>query len=256
MKLITLGTGHGDPNMRRCNSAALLECGGKYYLLDAGDGACTGMIRAGFLPSMLSGVFISHLHDDHTAGITSIVKSALKYREKHPACHLEIYLPQAGTERVLWEWLGLFLPEERLTEITVSAYSDGTFFNDGNISITAIPTCHLPYGKEGKARSYGWLAKGEKKCLLFTGDLSPDFSDFPKTDQYCDTVICELTHFDMKYALPVLKTLSCGELIFTHIYDPWDTPEGQEHLKELQTILPYKLTIAEDGMTFYFGGEK
>ncbi len=234
--------------MRRCNSAALLECGGRYYLLDAGDGACTGMIRGGYLPSMLTGAFISHMHDDHCGGITSVVKSALKYREQYPENRLALCLPQAGATRVCREWLELFLAPERVAELEIKEYTSGTFYDDGTVKVTAIPTCHLPCGSDGSPRSFGWLIEGEGQKVLFTGDLSPDFSDFPRSEEYCDMVFCELTHFDMKYALPILEKLSCGELVFTHVYDPWDTPAGRETLQKLK--LPYPVSVAEDGMTF------
>lgn len=253
MNFITLGTGHGDPSARRCNSALLLQCECNTYLFDAGDAACTQMIRNGFLPSILSGVFVSHMHDDHAGGILSLVKSALKYRRQYPDKQLSVYLPQYDAPEILKQWLGLFFPETLLAQVIISDYHSGLFFEDNYIRVTAIPTDHLARDKNNTPRSYAWKVEGEKNNILITGDLSSDFSDFPAnatSDIFYDIIICELTHFNMKSALPILGGCLCGRLIFTHVYDFWDTAEGRSLFQQIRDILPYPVEIAEDGMKF------
>ncbi len=47
MKLLFLGTGHGVPTVDRFFSATLLECGGQYYLIDAGAPIAELFVRYG-----------------------------------------------------------------------------------------------------------------------------------------------------------------------------------------------------------------
>ena len=55
--------------------------------------------------------------------------------------------------------------------------------------------------------------------MLFTGDLTDSFSDFPDTGRRYDTVICELTHFDVENALDTLNRVNSKIIIFNHVRD-------------------------------------
>lgn len=254
MQLTFLGTGHGDPNLRRFNAATLLQSNGNNYLLDAGDAAATSLIRYGKMPSELSALFVSHLHDDHVGGILCIVKSALKYREKFPDKKLQIFLPEKRSVKPLENFLGLFFSESSLAEIPLNAYTSGDFYHDEVLKMRAIATGHLPMNDCGEARSFAWQIKAEGKTLLMTNDLASDFSDFPDTgkEQFFDGVICELTHFNLKTALPVIENLQCGKLIFTHVYDFYDSPAGLEIIDLVKKKVSFPVIIAEDGISMEF----
>ena len=71
MKLITLGTSHGDPTVNRFNvSTLLLETSAGRFLIDAGAPAAALLIRRGVPVEF----FFSHLNEDHFGGISGILK--------------------------------------------------------------------------------------------------------------------------------------------------------------------------------------
>ncbi len=97
-QFITLGTA-GGPNaeVTRSQPAHALIVGSDVYLVDAGDGAGGQVAKAGFLIEQVKGLFISHLHFDHTGGILAVL--GLRLQLNAPQI-LDIYGPP-GTEKFI-----------------------------------------------------------------------------------------------------------------------------------------------------------
>jgi len=69
-RLITLGTSGGPPpRAHRAQSSNLLTVNGTHYVVDAGDGVARRLAKAGINVREIGIVFITHHHDDHTAGL-------------------------------------------------------------------------------------------------------------------------------------------------------------------------------------------
>jgi len=88
---ITLGTA-GGPNaeVTRSQPANALVVGSDVYLVDAGDGAGGQLAKAGFLVERVKGLFISHLHFDHTGGVLALLGLRLQLNAPET---LDIYGP-------------------------------------------------------------------------------------------------------------------------------------------------------------------
>ena len=72
-QLTLLGTCAGPlfmPGRSGTSSALIVE--GHPYLIDAGPGAHRRLAQAGIEPHNLKGVFVTHLHNDHTADLFNI----------------------------------------------------------------------------------------------------------------------------------------------------------------------------------------
>ena len=69
-RLITLGTA-GGPSTRpeRAQSSNLLTVNGIHYVVDAGDGVARRLAEAGVDLREIGTIFVTHHHDDHTAGL-------------------------------------------------------------------------------------------------------------------------------------------------------------------------------------------
>ena len=63
----------------------------------------------------------------------------------------------------------------------------------------------------------------------------------------CDLVFCELTHYKLDDALPVLQTLSPDKLIFYHLHTPHQSPEGEAEVLDKCKVLNYPVILAKDG---------
>lgn len=239
MKIITLGTSHGDPTASRYNSSTLLECNGAYYLLDAGAPVAASLIRRGIDISSLRGIFLTHMHEDHFGGLSGLLKHLTKYPPSSP---VPVYLPEDAGEA----FKSLLAVSHRpLSDeaATFKLLEKGLVYEDENLTIETVPTRHAE--NEGRNfPSYGFSIHDRKGThYLHTGDLKHDFTDFPRN--YCtpETVcVCELTHYSWNCAEDTLKNTALKKLIFSHIGNQWQSGTYFD--------LPYPAVIAEDGDEF------
>lgn len=247
MVITTLGTSHGDHTYCRFNSSTLFEIGNANYLIDAGAPVNGLMVRAKKEFGKLKAVFITHMHDDHVGGLPGLIKTLMKYPVEGQ--HTYIYLPENGVDQALGAWLKaqhLTWPSEL---IDVRVTREGLIYSDDVIKVKAVGTRHLWHPDFPISFSYELEAEGKR--IMYTGDLSPDFSDFPavlKEKDY-DLCICECTHYSPYDALPTLKESRLKRLIFNHIHNPWHG-EGEMKLKEILSDLPFPFAIAHDGDSF------
>ena len=104
MRIITLGTSHGDTTPMRFNSSVAYETvDGRLYLIDAGAPVEALLRRQGFRLYDLRAVFISHMHDDHAGGLTGLMKQTIKYPKDRPY-PLPVYLPEEAAIEPLKLW--------------------------------------------------------------------------------------------------------------------------------------------------------
>lgn len=76
-RLITLGTASGPiPRAGRAQSSNLLTVNGAHYVVDAGDGIARRLVKARIDVRDVGIIFITHHHDDHTAGLGTLMSSA------------------------------------------------------------------------------------------------------------------------------------------------------------------------------------
>jgi ribonuclease Z len=73
MKLTLLGTGSPIPHPQRAGPATLVRASDQLVLFDAGRGVVMRLAKAGVLPSMLSGIALTHLHSDHVCDLNDII---------------------------------------------------------------------------------------------------------------------------------------------------------------------------------------
>jgi ribonuclease BN (tRNA processing enzyme) len=246
MKITLLGTGHGDPTFERFNTSILLQpSGGGAYMLDAGVPVGI-LVKKKFPFQQLRAVFLSHMHEDHLDGLPGILKFQMKYAPELGAT--EIWLPEKNGILMLQSLLrAVHLPIEAMPgKLTWHTITPGPFFTDDTLSLTAVPNRHLetPWGN---FPSYGFVVSGEGKKIVYTGDLSNDFADFPAQQANgADLCIVELTHYNLEEALPRLQQLTVGKLVFTHVGSVWHGAKGERRFVELTKRLPYETTLAHD----------
>ena len=215
----TLGTSHGNPTRTRFNSSVLLETDDSAVLFDAGEPVTALMIRAGKSFKKLCAVCVSHMHGDHTGGLSSLIKHLIKY----PAGQRQasFFLPEAGALPALEGWLSAQHIAYPSPLIRLVETLPGALIESSGINVSAIQTGHLH--RDGEPVSFAYLADIAGKRICYTGDLNGQLSDFPLPDASTpyDLCLCEATHFDLVSALSVLKKAAIKQMVFTHVGDRW-----------------------------------
>ena len=191
-QLVLLGTNGGPVlSATRSEPALMLVTHGKHYLIDAGAGTSGQVVKAGFRPSQIDDIFISHHHIDHNAGLPSLISTiwferAWRHIDKSP---LGIYGPPS-TEFLVQSALnylsvseGIFesgVPELPAAESLFVAHDvndDGPVFSDGIISVTAVTNTHftdVSRGASGKQnKSYAYRFETPDGSIVYTGDTGP-----------------------------------------------------------------------------------
>ena len=97
-RLITLGTVAGPPpRPHRAQFSNLLIVNDTLYVIDAGDGVTRRIAKAGFNVRDVGVVFVTHHHDDHTAGLGTLMAAAWDNQRTKP---INVYGPPRTEELV------------------------------------------------------------------------------------------------------------------------------------------------------------
>lgn len=238
MKLTFLGTSHGVPEPNRRCTCTMVEVGGRYYFVDMGILVMEELMTRGIPVDSVKGIFLSHMHGDHTNGLISFADLCTWYfKTADPT----ICIPDMEGVRVITDWIRITGSGYR--ELHYKEIQPGLIFDDGFLKVTAIPTQHCD-------KSYALLLSADGHSVLFTGDLKNPAVDFPRLtkEQELDLVVCEAAHFPATDYLPVLKQCKVKK-VCVHHYVPRNIPHIQTLIQELGEI---PVILANDGMELTF----
>ena len=202
--LITLGTAAG-PSLRpdRAQSSNLLIVNGAHYVIDAGDGVARRLAEAGVDVREIGTVFITHHHDDHNAGLGTLMSLAWD-RQRSKA--INVYGPPR-TEELINAAVRYFTisAEIRIADGGRTAPIEQVFFGhdvgtgpvyqDANIKVTAVENTHFAFHQgtaAGKHKSYSYRFETPDRVIVFTGDTGPSdaVTEFAKGADLLITETC------------------------------------------------------------------
>jgi ribonuclease BN (tRNA processing enzyme) len=182
--LITLGTGGGPlPRKDRAQSSNLLVVNGTLYLIDAGGGVTRRIVQSGYDFRKVGKIFITHPHDDHTAGLATLLTSQWEYQRAEPT---DIY--GGGVEGLVKGAIAYLTPnaEIRWAEGKKRPMADtmhghdvapGLVYQDENVKVTAVENTHFNFAPGsppyGKYHSYSYRFETPGRVVFFTGDTGP-----------------------------------------------------------------------------------
>lgn len=252
-RIIILGSSSGMPDPQRACSSLLIETGDKSYLIDAGEGCASSIIRHKVDPMKIRQIFISHTHADHCIGIFMLVQMMHLLENKE---NIEIYLPD---EAVFWfenMFDALYLFKEKLKcRFELKPITQDFVFKDENLTLKAYPNQHLLSNKEfisqenlpNKMESYSFGLELGSNRIVYSGDIA-DMEDIRILVEEVDLIICESTHVKVEELLELVKRKKVRETILTHIHE--EVEGKKEQIIKMAEEMGYRnLRFAFDGMS-------
>src|SRR3989338_5463620 len=207
MQVILLGTGYPRPDPERAGPANALVVGEKVLLVDAGRGVMTRFWQTGLPAKNIRGVFLTHLHSDHTSVLPDFFATTWIFGRHAP---LELYGPEGTGEmaRALEKYFSEDIRIRRdLTErlpaagatLNVHLVREGVVYEDSDVRVTAFAVDHRPVEP---AFGYKFEAKDAEgrvaKTIVISGDTRPS-ENLIKHANGADVLVHEVylpEHFD------------------------------------------------------------
>jgi ribonuclease BN (tRNA processing enzyme) len=208
MRVVLLGT-QGGPNFNatRAETASLVIINNQLHLVDCGYGALAGLIRADRNYRDVAHVFLTHLHDDHTADLASLMGHQWTGGRVTPT---DIYGP-AGTRRLVDGSLQFNrLSEEiRLVDEARSARMADLFraheikasatplvaYRDSAVTVSAVENTHYTEVTHRRMphRSLALRFDGSGRSVVFSGDTNYS-ENLVNLARNADVLVCEAMH--------------------------------------------------------------
>ena len=242
MKITFLGTSHGKAEKDRFCTSTVVTVNGRHYIIDAGAPIFDLLQRHDLAFEDIAGVFITHNHIDHIAGLP-LFNASINSPRRFYNISFNVYVPALEPFYAMFEFMRG--SREIVGRIGYEKYGDGIIFADGNAVIRAIPTEHCP-------NSHAFVIEGEGKRICITGDLAPDLHDYPeqlsKKDTAFDLVVTEAAHqsYDKPYVAQTLGRTNTRRMLIHHIAEIRNT---KQTVNATLATLPFPAEIAFDGMT-------
>lgn len=253
VKIITLGTGAGNPSMTRDNSCTFLQTKKYSYLIDAGGPVTAKIIRKGLDFNTIKAVFITHMHQDHFGGLSSFLGNRMvpngpyNREDRWLGFWPEVWMPDPAGITAFDQLMAVQFRGKQRDRVIYRLIKEGPFYDDGNMKATAIPNRHIKF-EGGYLPSFCFLFEVEGKKILCTGDLAADFSDFPvEAAKDADIVMCESTHFNILDHIETFKKIRPKKLIFNHV-----GRLNEARYEEFQKQVDYPVVFAKDNDEFEF----
>ena len=249
MKVTLLGTGtslgvpviacdcpvcqSSDQRDKRLRTAALLETNGQVWAIDAGPDFRMQMLQSKV--KRLNGIFLTHEHRDHTAGLDDV--RAFNWSTKQP---IQIYGEERVLKSVQREFSYAFetlkypgVPDFKLNEI-----SNQTIYLDG-LEITPIRVFHHKLPVLGyRIGSFGYVT--DANCIPAEEMIKLENLEFLIINGL--RYESHLSHYSLPEAIEVIEKLNPKRAIITHISHQLGLHE------EVSKRLPPNVELGYDGM--------
>ena len=98
MKITFIGSSHGVPEPNRKCTSIMIEAGENVYFIDMGTPAIDALRTRGISIDRVKGIFITHMHGDHTNGLIPFIDLITWYfKTPDPA----VFLPIPAAAKVI-----------------------------------------------------------------------------------------------------------------------------------------------------------
>lgn len=175
--VLLLGTGYPRPDPQRAGPSTVVIAGDAWFVVDAGRGTTMRIAATDLGYANLRGVFLTHLHSDHTAGLPDLFDTSWQFGRK--TVPLELYGPR-GTKKLASAMLDFFAEDIHWRRdvlekhpaagatIRTRIVREGIVYDDGKVKITAFPVDHRPV-----VNAFGYRFESGGQTVVISGDTRP-----------------------------------------------------------------------------------
>jgi ribonuclease BN (tRNA processing enzyme) len=199
-KVVLLGTGTPNADPDRSGPAIAIVVNNTPYLVDCGPGVVRRAAAAarsgvkGLEPRNLKTAFITHLHSDHTAGLSDLILTPWTLERREP---LEVYGPR-GIKAMTRHLLEAYREDidirlkggepSNKTGYKVNAHEiePGVIYQDANVTVKAFRVTHGSW-----KHAFGYRFETPDRNIVVSGDCRPSQSIVDNCHG-CDVLIHEV----------------------------------------------------------------
>lgn len=287
---ILLGT-RGGPgvDLKRNETASAVVVDGVPYLVDCGYGTLRSLVACGIGFAQISTIFFTHLHDDHTSDLASLLthqwtggrtKLTDVYGPYGTAAMVEGAMAffKANTEIRVVDEGRTVRPESLFHGHDLAATAKPALvFEDERVNVTSVENTHFPERSKARMpyRSIAYRFESKTRSIVFAGDTAYSKS-LVDLAQGADVFVCEVMdqtiHDEMAARAKAAAEAGNPDNIFRHIADTHSTPadvgrmasEAQVKTVVLNHLVPgttapgrpdFPVTSFIDGVRKVYSGE-
>lgn len=136
-----LGCGSALPTAKHFSSMQVVECRGKFFMIDCGEGAQVQIRRSSLSFEKIGHIFISHIHGDHCFGLIGIIST---FGLLGRVATLHVHAP-AELEPMLKAQLNLFFNYDIGYSVefhAIDTKKQQVVYEDHSLTIETIPLDH------------------------------------------------------------------------------------------------------------------
>jgi ribonuclease BN (tRNA processing enzyme) len=245
MELFLLGTGTAIPVKLHSPAGLLVVAGGQPILLDIGPGTLGRLNQAGFAPSQLDHLLLTHFHPDHTLDLASLLQ-VFNYTPGAERTRPFSITAPLGIEDFYRRLLELYPDLSPLNyELKFNPIFRGGF-SIGQIQVQTVPTGHTP-------ESIAYRLYDGEHSMVYSGDASPR-GELARLAAGADLLVCECSfpsgwetedHLNADTAGALAKQAGVKSLVLTHTYPP---AQVVDLVAQVRRHFDGKVQLAVDGL--------
>lgn len=232
---------------------------GTPMLFDAGEYCSWTAYMMGIDLEKIKNIFISHPHNDHTAGLPGVfgiitenfvVKDLRKNFKGNPV--VNVYSPDEAMVRAALVMQRASDRNYNTIDITHTKLENGPVFKDDDVSIEVVENNHMIF--HGRKLSYSFRLKlADGRVVVFSGDIRGLEDMHAWLKEGCDLLIVETGHNTPEKITReiVEKYGNVKDLLFMH-HGVWvlDDPLGSK--SRCEKIWGAPIVFADNAMTVVF----
>ena len=252
MKIYIFGSCSGtEPFVGRHHTSFAIETEGRIFWFDAGEGCAHTAHVMGVDLLRVSEIFISHPHMDHVGGLPHLLWTIRKLdgvTKRTPVFgDVTVYTPSVDSFYGTMAMLNYSNKSERpySYQFLCQRVQEGVVFKNESVTVTAIPTMHMPINDDGP-QSYSYIFEAEGKRVVYSGDYKENEELGRAVGEGCDLLLSETGHHNPIEICEYLKGKRVSKNCFLH--------HGRMILGDYDGVLE-KCRLVDPGVTICNDGD-